>query len=76
MANVTLSIDNELLNAGRKYAQEHNTSLNALIRKLLESEVNENQSVRLDELLEAMKKSNGNSRGKKWTREGLLEEQQ
>lgn len=73
MANVTLSIDEDLLKSGRKYAQEHNTSLNSLIRRLLESEVNENQTARHYELFEAMKNSRGNSKGKKWTREDLYD---
>ena len=35
MKNVTLSLDEKELEAGRKYAQEHGMSLNALIRDLL-----------------------------------------
>ena len=36
MANVTISLDDDLIKAGREYAQRHKTSLNALIRKMLE----------------------------------------
>jgi len=35
MKNITISIDKDILEAGRKYAKKHNTSLNALIHKLL-----------------------------------------
>jgi hypothetical protein len=43
MANITISIDEALLKAGRKYAEKHQTSINGLIRKLLEESV-ESQS--------------------------------
>jgi hypothetical protein len=36
MPNITISLDTELLHSGREYAKQHRTSLNALIRKLLE----------------------------------------
>ena len=39
MANITISIDEALLKAGRKYAEKHQTSINGLIRKLLEETV-------------------------------------
>lgn len=35
MKNVTLAIDEKLLDAGRAYARAHNTSLNNLIRESL-----------------------------------------
>jgi plasmid stability protein len=35
MKNITISLDDEILKAGREYAKRHNTSLNSLIRKLL-----------------------------------------
>ena len=36
MPNITLSLDADLMRRGRDYAQTHGTSLNALIRKLLD----------------------------------------
>ncbi len=39
MANITISIDEALLKAGRKYAEKHQTSINGLIHKLLEETV-------------------------------------
>jgi hypothetical protein len=33
--NVTLALDEQTLNAGRAYAQKHQTTLNALVRDLL-----------------------------------------
>lgn len=37
MANLTLSIDDELLKQSRIYAIQHDTSVNALVREYLES---------------------------------------
>ena len=39
MPNITISIDEKLLKIGREYAEEHHTSVNALIRNLLEQTV-------------------------------------
>ena len=33
--NITLALDDETLDAGRAYAQRHQTTLNALVRELL-----------------------------------------
>ncbi len=37
MANLTLSIDDELLKQSRLYAVQHETSVNALVREYLET---------------------------------------
>lgn len=39
MKNVTLAIDDELLERSREYAQKQGTTLNALIRQLLQQRV-------------------------------------
>ncbi len=39
MANVTLSIDDDVLKRSREYARAHGVSLNAMIRDLLERAV-------------------------------------
>ena len=39
MPNITISLDEDLLKSGRRYAEKHQTSVNALIRKLLEQTV-------------------------------------
>ena len=39
MQNITLSLDEDILKAGREYAKKHKTSLNSLIRRLLEQTV-------------------------------------
>jgi hypothetical protein len=71
MKNVTLSIDEETLKAGRDYAKKHNMSLNALIRKLLKQSVVKSSTQWLTESFELMDKAKANSRGKTWKREDL-----
>ena len=71
MKNVTLSIDDETLKAGRDYAKKHNMSLNALIRKLLKQSVVKSSTQWLTESFELMDKAKVNSRGKTWKREDL-----
>ena len=36
MKNITLAIDETVLQAGREYAKRHNISFNFLVRKLVE----------------------------------------
>jgi len=71
MKNITLSIDEETLEAGRDYAKRHNMSLNALIRRLLKQTVLSSSTQWLAESFEIMDKARGNSRGKRWKREDL-----
>ena len=69
MPNITLSIDENLLDAGRKYAQAHNTSLNALMRDLLAKTVIRPPGSRLEEAWRLADKAGVGSKGKKWKRE-------
>lgn len=71
MKNITLSIDEETLKAGRDYAKKHNMSLNALIRKLLKQSVVKSSTQWLTESFELMDKAKANSKGKTWKREDL-----
>ena len=71
MSNVTISLNDSLLKASRKYAQQHGISLNSLIRKLLKETVEYNSTNWLDECFNLMDKTKGNSKGKKWNREDL-----
>jgi hypothetical protein len=71
MKNITLSIDDDLLEKGREYARSHNISLNALVRRLLEQAVVRKDSRWLDEMFELMDKANVSSKGKRWTRDEL-----
>lgn len=71
MKNITLSIDDELLQKGREYAREHNISLNVLVRRLLEQAVVRKESRWLDDMFDLMDKANVSSKGKRWTRDEL-----
>lgn len=71
MKNITLSIDEETLKAGRDYAKMHNMSLNALIRKLLKQSVVKSSTLWLTESFELMDKAKANSKGKTLKREDL-----
>ena len=71
MPNITISLDEELLKSGRRYAEAHQTSMNALIRKLLEQTVRLQSEDWFEECFNLMDRANGNSEGRKWNREDL-----
>ena len=73
MPNITISIEESLLKAGRKYAEKHQTSINALIRKLLEETVQSQSKDWLRECFDLMDRAKGNSRGRTWKREDLYD---
>ncbi len=73
MPNITITLDQDLIIAGREYAKKHNTSLNALIRKQLEKTVKTEANNHLDECFRLMDEANVNSRGKNWKREDLYD---
>ena len=75
MPNITISLDEELLKSGRRYAEKHQTSLNALIRKLLEQTVRSQSDDWLEECFRLMDRASGNSEGRKWVREELYNAQ-
>lgn len=70
MANITLSIHDDLLRRGRDYARARGTSLNALVRDLLSQTVHvPDDSV--DAMVDRLRNSSGDSKGMKFTREEL-----
>lgn len=71
MKNITLSIDEDVLQEARKYAQLHHVSLNTLVRQLLEKTVLQQQSAWLEDVFMLMDKANAASDGDTWTRESL-----
>jgi len=73
MANVTISLSDDLLKAGREYAQRHGTSLNALVRELLGKTVSHSGSKWPDAFLAAIGRAHGNSRGWQWNRDEIYE---
>jgi len=73
MKNITLSVSEELVEQGRRYAQEHHTTLNALVRDLLAQVVREERADWVVECLTKMDAAKGHSGGKKWKREDLYD---
>ena len=71
MKNITLSIDETVLQAGREYARNHNISFNSLVRKLVEQTVVTNKDYWLHETFSLMDTLNAVSSDEKWTREEL-----
>ena len=71
MPNITISIDEKLLKFGREYAEKHHTSVNALIRNLLEQTVKTDSTLWLDECFVLMDRANARSEGRQWKREDL-----
>ena len=73
MPNITISIEEEILKSGRKYAEKHRTSVNALIRKLLEQTVAYDSTQWVEECFSLMDRANARSGGKRWKREELYD---
>lgn len=74
MKSVTIAFDKKILKAGRDYAREHRTSLNNLIRQLLERTVLRKPGTSgWDEFFALADKAGGNSLGKRWKREDLYD---
>ena len=71
MRNITLSIDEDVLRAGRDYARNHNISFNVLVRKLIEQTVAPTKEQWLDDTFALMDKLNVSSNSQHWTREEL-----
>ena len=64
MPNITLSLDADLMRRGRDYAQTHGTSLNALIRRLLD-EHTKPADTQLSSLITSLESTNGRRGGKR-----------
>jgi hypothetical protein len=73
MPNITISLDEDLLKSGRRYAEKHQTSVNALIRKLLEQTVRLQSDAWLVECFTLMDRAGANSKGQRWQREDLYD---
>jgi hypothetical protein len=72
MKNLTISIDQTTLEAGREYAKAHNTSLNAFIRNLLRQNVIKEETGNwTSEFFALADRGKGDSQGKQWKREDL-----
>lgn len=72
MANLTLTIDDDVLRRARIRALESGTSVNALVRDYLIGLVGDEEGVMAD-LLDAMDRVDAGSAGRTWTRDELHE---
>lgn len=73
MPNITISMDENLLKSGREYAKKHHTSMNALIRKLLEQNVIPQSKDWLEECFSLMDRAKVDSKNRRWKREDLYD---
>jgi len=71
MKNITLSIDESVLQAGREYARQHNISFNVLVRRLIEQTVVQKRGRWLEDTFALMDKADVKSGDEKWSREDL-----
>ena len=72
--NLTLSIETQLLELARRFARSKNISLNGLIRALLEQAVvPQSKPEWIEDFIETCKEVQGDSGGRKWSREDLHE---
>ncbi len=74
MKNLTISLDEGILLSGRAYARAHHTSLNNLLRKLLETTVTrQSTSDWTNEFFAVADRAQGDSGGERWKREDLYD---
>lgn len=73
MKNITLSLDEKELEAGRKYAQEHGMSLNAFIRDLLKRNTGSSSENWLEDCFSLMDQAKVRRKIKPWKREDLYD---
>lgn len=74
MANLTLSLDDELLQKAREAAVREHTSVNALVREYLTQYVNARERrLRALDALDALAERTDSASEERWTRESLHE---
>lgn len=72
MANLTVTIDDDLLRQARIRALEQGTSVNAAVRAFLEAFAGNDQRQRaIDRFLERARAGGAGSGGRSWTRDEL-----
>ena len=71
MKNITLALDESMIEAGRAYADRHQTTLNALVRDLLSRVVVADRHAIIAEMFRMMDGYPGHSGGERWTRDDL-----
>ena len=69
MPNVTIAIEEDVLKRAKRYAEEHGTSVNGLIRDLLARTVGMPERRDLRHLFELMDRAKADGRGWRWNRD-------
>ena len=73
MKNTTISIDENILNDGRKHAQSLGLSFNAWLAKLIQGAVRRTSSSNMQALLTLSDRIAGSSEGKRWSRDEIYD---
>lgn len=75
MANLTLTVDDEVLRRARRRALDHGTSVNALVREYLEGYAGDESAAALARFVELARESTAGSgpAGRTWARDELYE---
>jgi plasmid stability protein len=75
MANLTITVDDDVLRRARVRAAELGTSVNAVLREYMEqwTSVQDERRRAVDRILEGSKRSRASSGGRTWTRDELHE---
>lgn len=72
MKNITLALDEKIIQKGRTYASKHHLTLNSLVRTLLEKTVQEGSQQWVEECFGLMDQVRlGGKKIRKWKREDL-----
>lgn len=75
MSNLTITVDEEVLRKARIRALEQGSSVNAVLRELLEAYagVRDSQAAAAADLIALSKKSRSRRGGRRWTRDELYD---
>jgi len=69
--DLTITLPERLAEAARNYAHRHNTTLEDLVRQLLDRELAADSAAWVDALFARMDEAGGDSRGATWSRDDL-----
>ena len=68
---LTITLPKRLAEAARAYARRHGTTLENLIRQLLDRELAADDAAWVDDIFARMDQAGGDSRGATWSRDDL-----
>jgi glucokinase len=74
MKNLTLSIDEQLLEKARKYAAEHSTTVNQMVRDFLKDKIGNDKTCSVKSGFQIAEQAGASSGGWKFNREEIYAE--